>query len=260
MTTARKKRDYLSALDSPLLSRDRRCALTLMSMVREVKRDRKRFPAAIDVKQEALRQTNRLECVNCEKKIDNAALYCGDYCQQLAGIIRYIRKAVVEDRLRKKDMQEGIGITLLMLSGGGYPRKQRALAKEVRQTILKRDDYTCQNCGEPADQVDHISGNSDKPSNLRALCADCNRGKAFDNARVATLEEAKKIEKMYSEMALRIAAPKPLYLCDDYENWNKFQGAIRGARRTRVRELEEEAKCEFEDVDGYLADAMAKDD
>lgn len=237
-----KKRDYLSALDSPLLSRDRRCALTLMNMVREVQADRKRFPAAIDVKQETLRLTARLECVNCKKKIDNAALYCGDYCQQLAGIIRYIRKAVAEDRIQKKDIQEGIGITLLMLSGGGYPRKQRALSKEVRQTILKRDAHTCQNCGEPADQVDHISGNSDKPSNLRALCADCNRGKAFDNARAAKPEEAQQIEKMYSEMALRVAAQKPLHLCDDYKNWNKLQGAIRGSRRTHVRELQEEAK------------------
>jgi len=260
MPTARKKRDYLSALNSPLLSRDRRCALTLMSMVREVKKNRKRFPAAVDVKREALRQTDRLECVNCNKKIDNAALYCGDYCQQLAGIIRYIRKAIVEDRIKKKDIQEGIGITLLMLSGGGYPRKQRTLAKGVRQTILKRDAHTCKECGKPADQVDHISGNSDKPSNLRALCADCNRRKAFDNARVATPEEATQIEKMYSEMALRIATPKPLHLCDDYENWKKFQGAIMGSRKRRIRELEEEAENDFEDVDGYLRDAMEKDD
>ncbi len=28
--------------------------------------------------------------------------------------------------------------------------------KQMRQAILKRDDHTCQYCGQPGDQIDHI--------------------------------------------------------------------------------------------------------
>lgn len=51
--------------------------------------------------------------------------------------------------------------------------------RKVRQQVLVRDGHTCQECGHfPANHVDHITprsmGGSDKPSNLRVLCATCN--------------------------------------------------------------------------------------
>lgn len=49
---------------------------------------------------------------------------------------------------------------------------------KIRPAILKRDDYTCQLCGAPANAVDHIvpylGGGTDDLSNLRALCTSCN--------------------------------------------------------------------------------------
>ena len=48
----------------------------------------------------------------------------------------------------------------------------------VRAQVLFRDRWTCQQCGAPADHVDHIApvidGGTDHPANLRALCARCN--------------------------------------------------------------------------------------
>lgn len=48
----------------------------------------------------------------------------------------------------------------------------------IRPRILRRDRYTCQQCGAPANQVDHIRrGNDHSDSNLQALCEKCHRRK-----------------------------------------------------------------------------------
>ena len=50
--------------------------------------------------------------------------------------------------------------------------------RNARERIMARDLYLCQQCGAPAQHVDHIipvaAGGSDDPHNLRALCAPCN--------------------------------------------------------------------------------------
>jgi 5-methylcytosine-specific restriction endonuclease McrA len=47
-----------------------------------------------------------------------------------------------------------------------------------REQILARDRDQCQHCGAPASHVDHVvpvdADGTDHPSNLQALCADCN--------------------------------------------------------------------------------------
>ena len=70
---------------------------------------------------------------------------------------------------------------------------------------------------------------------------------------------------MLSEMAQRIAAPMPVFLCDDHEQWRKCFAGIVGARRRLSRLLSEQPAEEgddeeFEDVDGYLYESMQKDD
>lgn len=60
-----------------------------------------------------------------------------------------------------------------------------AVSKRLRFEILRRDNHTCQYCGEKAPDVtlhvDHVVpvtlGGSDKPDNLVAACKDCNLGK-----------------------------------------------------------------------------------
>jgi|SRR6185312_4589499 len=61
-----------------------------------------------------------------------------------------------------------------------------AISKRLRFEILRRDNHTCQYCGEIAPSVtlhvDHVKpkalGGTDGPENLVAACKDCNAGKA----------------------------------------------------------------------------------
>ena len=60
-----------------------------------------------------------------------------------------------------------------------------AMSVNLRFTILRRDEYTCQYCGRSAPEVeleiDHripvADGGTDDPDNLVAACVDCNAGK-----------------------------------------------------------------------------------
>lgn len=68
-----------------------------------------------------------------------------------------------------------------------HSKNQRNLAaRELREKIMKRDNYTCQLCGkympdEVGLQVDHIipvsKGGKTVESNLRVLCSKCNGSK-----------------------------------------------------------------------------------
>jgi 5-methylcytosine-specific restriction protein A len=50
--------------------------------------------------------------------------------------------------------------------------------RNLREQILYRDDWRCQECGALATHVDHIvahaNGGSDHHNNLQALCETCN--------------------------------------------------------------------------------------
>ena len=63
------------------------------------------------------------------------------------------------------------------------PRRKRLTGrpwKRIRAAILRRDKYTCQDCGGGSVlEVHHIvpvrEGGSDHPDNLTTLCVDCHR-------------------------------------------------------------------------------------
>jgi 5-methylcytosine-specific restriction endonuclease McrA len=58
--------------------------------------------------------------------------------------------------------------------------------KQMRKAILKRDDHTCQYCGQPGDQIDHIipisKGGEDHETNMCVSCATCNASKKNQDA------------------------------------------------------------------------------
>jgi 5-methylcytosine-specific restriction endonuclease McrA len=53
--------------------------------------------------------------------------------------------------------------------------------RKIRAQVLDRDGWQCRLCGAPATDADHIQrridGGRDEPSNLRALCFQCNRSR-----------------------------------------------------------------------------------
>jgi 5-methylcytosine-specific restriction enzyme A len=65
-------------------------------------------------------------------------------------------------------------------------RTRRAIPEALRRRILERDNRTCQVCGQPATDVDHVvpraGGGTDTPSNLIALCTPCHRRKTSQQA------------------------------------------------------------------------------
>lgn len=76
-----------------------------------------------------------------------------------------------------------------MKSQKGKKLERRKMTLELREAILRRDNWTCQCCGnsvfkEPnlALEVDHIipvsKGGKTEPNNLQTLCWKCNRRKS----------------------------------------------------------------------------------
>ena len=62
---------------------------------------------------------------------------------------------------------------------GSTRAKQRPLGwAKIRARVLRRDNNTCQYCGAPATEVDHVvpvsRGGSHHTSNLAASCSGCN--------------------------------------------------------------------------------------
>jgi hypothetical protein len=62
------------------------------------------------------------------------------------------------------------------------PSERPFIPAAVRQRVMERDQGTCQNCGAPAEAIDHIwptiRGGQSTDDNLQALCRDCNLAKS----------------------------------------------------------------------------------
>jgi hypothetical protein len=205
-----------------------------------------------------------LSCVNCTKDIDEKKPYCSTFCSEFAATVRYARRAIADGRINAPDVQEGLGAKLLMLTGGGYPRLQRALSRRERDAIFLRDNRTCQICAKPATQIDHIAGSSNDPTNLRAVCRSCNIGTAFANAQTITAvddpEAFARISRLFEELAFRVAVRYNVRLCDDPATWDSLQKTVLAHRRANFEDLVAGQDDGWEDIDGYVYHAMQKDD
>jgi hypothetical protein len=218
----RSFRELCLVPDTP---RGRHPALLLFAMMDEI--EPSGLPPPSD--QIATDLDAHLRCCNCDKELIKADLYCGNLCREITKHIRYIRKVTATSRLYDSDIQEAVSVKLLMLTGGGYPQKDRMLTPARRREILGRDSCTCRICGARADTIDHISGSSDGSDNLHALCRDCNRRESLRKAVPATGERAEQIRRLYWEIAERVAVTSPLKLCDS-EQWRTAWRRIRAAR------------------------------
>lgn len=234
-------------------------------IVKQTKRGKRHKP--LDVDRIVLELQKTMTCVNCDTDLrDNkSTLYCDDFCQQMVAVVRYVRKGLLEGKRNDPEFLIGVGDQLNHLPSGGYAKTERQLSKQTREAIFERDHRICQICLEkPATQIDHIAGSSSDHSNLQAVCADCNREKAFANRRPGKDEELKLIEYVYADLTARIAAPVASRLCDDHKVWDgiwrKIQAFRRKTRKELLTEIDDEDDDGWEDVDGYLAHVMEKDD
>jgi hypothetical protein len=115
------------------------------------------------------------------------------------------------------------------------------VSKRLRFEVLRRDDHTCQYCGDKAPDVtlhvDHVVpvslGGSDKPDNLVAACKDCNLGKTSVPAGAPLVAAIGKMAAAYAlDMTERMTIIRgdlerdSEYLSEFEDAWNvwKFKG------------------------------------
>ena len=95
--------------------------------------------------------------------------------------------------------------------------------KQMRQAILKRDDYTCAYCGQPGNQIDHIipisKGGEDHESNMTVACSTCNASKKNQDAQ-------KFQEKRYAKNYTQIK-PKSDFLAENRLKVPRQSGSCR---------------------------------
>ncbi|WP_425298063.1 HNH endonuclease [Nocardia brasiliensis] len=76
------------------------------------------------------------------------------------------------------------------------PDRYRGVARPQAERIRYRDRWTCQKCGEPGNEVDHIenvaAGGSDDDANLWVLCTECHRVKTAGEAAAGRARRSRK--------------------------------------------------------------------
>lgn len=107
--------------------------------------------------------------------------------------LRELRDEEGYDILSHKDRRELKPGQYILASTKRRPAFRRGISKETRAFVLERNGYTCQMCGMAAGDPDpyhasrtirltlgHIKdkskGGDDSPTNLRAVCSNCNEG------------------------------------------------------------------------------------
>ena len=107
--------------------------------------------------------------------------------------VRELRDEQGYDILSHKDRSDLKPGEYILASTKRRPAFKRGISKETRAIVLERNGYTCQMCGSAAGDpdpynsnrtirltighiVDKAKGGEDIPSNLRAVCSNCNEG------------------------------------------------------------------------------------
>lgn len=188
--------------------------------------------------------TVSLRCVSCDGKFEPrhplALLYCSELCKDKATTVRYLRRVSRDGRIEDPDVIEAIRIRIALIAGGGYRQSERRLPKGVREAVIKRDGGLCQQCGEPANQIDHIDGPSSDLANLQLLCDRCHRDKTNQGIeRVFPGDPGYQAAKAArAEIESRGYAKTPLRPCDDEVNWNSTFRVESGRRRLQLVEAD----------------------
>ena len=172
-------------------------------------------------------------CQNCGEElpldsIKRGKLFCGEKCRETAKAVRFGRAATRDGRYESNpEDREALDIKIIMVLGGGYKERERRLSKEQREYIFERDGWTCQLCGAPATQIDHIDGSSSDPDNLQAACGPCNLEKAKSNPTPASMATRMEAYAIFD----RIRSEQPVIACDNERVWDKLQRIIQSEQK-----------------------------
>jgi len=165
-------------------------------------------------------------CPNCGVLVSSLRTpYCEVHCREMAGFIRQFRGAMRDESLFSGDRQLGTAQALWSLQGGGFPRRQLMITPKIVAKVIAKAGGICSVCGAPAVGVDHAGSACNRTSNLRAVCASCNRASGFG----APLSPS--VLALYDEVALRIGSAVPIRCCDDPVEWD-WRGYL-GERKSR---------------------------
>ena len=115
-------------------------------------------------------------------------IHHGNFGNRRIAIIRCVRAMEDATYFQRKAAAKEKRTTPRMVRPSRSRASDRPIPLGLRYSILQRDGFRCQTCGRsPAVHgvvlhVDHImprsKGGTNDPANLRALCAECNWGKA----------------------------------------------------------------------------------
>jgi len=150
-------------------------------------------------------------------------LFCSDECKDVALAVRYARKKIDEEIPWTFDLLVGFGQKIFPWSSSGstYDSRRRNLSEDIRSKVFERDERQCVLCGEPATQIDHIAGSSSDPSNLRAVCAACNRKHMLENLVPITNEAKRKaLKDRVIQLSRFIGTTIPSSPSFDHTNWS----------------------------------------
>lgn len=164
-------------------------------------------------------------CFNCDKLLTvtkQPKLYCSEKCQQKASFVRYYRSCGNDGRINQVDVSKALKIRIVHILNGGYKENKRRLPSSVRLAVFKRDNRTCQKCGQPGNEIDHIDGDSNNLENLQVLCHDCHTEKTISSFKKLTTEIEGYDEKtaVVENLRSRTESKKTKRICDDEKNWN----------------------------------------
>lgn len=188
-------------------------------------------------------------CHHCDQPIPveasmKGSAFCCDRCAEVTRVIRSARVSIESGQYDETTWDGKPSMTRLVTDlkiafvsfGDGYPKKARHLTKEQKQAIMYRDGGVCQMCGKLATDIDHIKGSSPDPSNLRALCKNCNVTRAIKKLPVLTPEQEAKKAAIWEA----ILADEPQRMAHDENLWKYIWREVSHIHKTVPIQAERE--------------------
>ncbi len=192
-------------------------------------------------------------CFNCDETViadEKPELFCSERCKQEAAFVRYFRSCKRDGRINQIDVQEAFQIKIAHILAGGYKSKLRRLPLSIRQKVYERDNETCQKCGKPGRDIDHINDGSGDLKNLQVLCRDCHNKKTKSNFKELTSETENWEEKSITveNLRSRTESEMPKRISDDEEKWKSLW---RGFKSEREFVLKRERLLQYARNEGF---------